>query len=130
VTKPGGYIGLNESTWLKFPPPPEMVIWVSQDIGSTGQPLTSGGWVTLLEHAHLQNISMKTIKINVQDESKELLKRYGILGMLGVFGRMLRLYIKNSAYRDFVRGVGKSGVVPKNIDAYFAYGLFAGQKND
>jgi arsenite methyltransferase len=25
VTKPGGYIGLNESTWLKIPPPPEMI---------------------------------------------------------------------------------------------------------
>jgi arsenite methyltransferase len=24
VTKPGGYIGLNESTWLKVPPPPEL----------------------------------------------------------------------------------------------------------
>ena len=25
VTKPGGYVGLNESTWPKVPPAPEMV---------------------------------------------------------------------------------------------------------
>lgn len=25
VTKPGGYVGLNESVWLKVPPPPEIV---------------------------------------------------------------------------------------------------------
>jgi len=128
VTKPGGYLGLNESTWLKSPPPPEIVAWVSQDIGGTAQPLTSDGWVSKLENAQLQNIISKTNQINVQDESKELLNRYGLLGMLGVFGRMLRLYLKSSAYRDFVRGVGKSGVIPKNIDSYFAYGLFVGQK--
>ena len=128
VTKPGGYLGLNESTWLKSPPPPEIVAWVSQDIGGTAQPLTSDGWVSKLENAQLQNIISKTNQINVQDESKELLNRYGLLGMLGVFGRMLRLYLQSSAYRDFVRGVGKSGVIPKNIDSYFAYGLFVGQK--
>ena len=33
VTKPGGYVGLNESTWLKVPPPPEMVAWASPGCG-------------------------------------------------------------------------------------------------
>jgi SAM-dependent methyltransferase len=128
VTKPTGYVGLNESTWLKYPPPPEIVAWVSQDIGGSAQPLTSLAWVSLLDQAELHNITAKTIDIDVKDESKELLNRYGILDMLGVFWRMLSLYLKSSDYRDFVRGVGKSGVVPKKIDAYFAYGLFVGQK--
>lgn len=130
VTKLGGYIGLNESTWLKFPPPSEIVAWVSQDIGGTAQPLTSDEWIYLLECAGINDIISNTININIQDESKELLTRYGFFGMLGVFGRMLRLYIKSSDYRDFVRGVGKSGVIPKNILDYFAYGLYAGQKKD
>lgn len=34
VTKPGEYIGLNESTWLKVPPPPELIAWASQDLGA------------------------------------------------------------------------------------------------
>jgi arsenite methyltransferase len=29
VTKPGGYVGLNESVWLKVPPPPELIAWAS-----------------------------------------------------------------------------------------------------
>jgi ubiquinone/menaquinone biosynthesis C-methylase UbiE len=44
VTKPGGYVGLNESTWLKAPPPPELVAWAAQDLGANVGPLTSGGW--------------------------------------------------------------------------------------
>ena len=34
VTRPGGYVGLNESTWLQTPPPPEMIAWVSQEVGA------------------------------------------------------------------------------------------------
>ena len=41
VTKPGGYVGLNESVWLKAPPPPEVMAWTSQNVGANVQPLTS-----------------------------------------------------------------------------------------
>jgi len=41
VTKPGGFVGLNESTWLKVPPPPELVAWASQDLGASVKPMTS-----------------------------------------------------------------------------------------
>jgi arsenite methyltransferase len=128
VTKPGGYVGLNESTWLKVPPPPEMVAWVSQDIGANVIPLTSSEWVGLMETAGLTGITVKTLKVNVQDESKAILQRYGFGGMLAVFGRMLRLYLKNPAYRKFVKEVQKGGLTPKNLDEYFGYGLYIGQK--
>jgi len=38
VTKPGGYVGLNETAWLKVPPPPEVVAWAAQDVGASVQP--------------------------------------------------------------------------------------------
>jgi arsenite methyltransferase len=128
VTKPGGYVGLNESTWLKSPPTPEMVAWVSQDIGGGASPLTPEEWVGLLETAGLNNVSAKTYKINVQDETKGILRRYGFGGMLTIWSRMLGLYIRNPAYRKFVKEVGKTGIVPKNLEEYFGYGLYIGQK--
>jgi ubiquinone/menaquinone biosynthesis C-methylase UbiE len=30
VTRTGGYVGLNETVWLKVPPPPEVVAWAAQ----------------------------------------------------------------------------------------------------
>jgi arsenite methyltransferase len=51
VTEAGGYVGLSESTWPKTPPPPELVAWVSQDVGASVKPLTSNEWVELLENA-------------------------------------------------------------------------------
>lgn len=128
VTKAGGYIGLNESTWLKCPPPPELVAWVSQDIGTDAKPLASNEWVGLLEAAGLREIIVKTHKVNIQDESKGILRRYGCGGMLSVFWRMLFLYVRSPAYRKFVKEVQEGGITPKNLDEYFGYGLFVGQK--
>ena len=128
VTKPGGYIGLNESTWLKFPPPPEMVAWASQDLGANVNPLTATEWKGLLETAGLRDIIVKTFEINVQDESKGILRRYGCGGLLGVIWRMLSLYFRSAAYRKFVKEVRKEGITPKNLNEYFGYGLYVGRK--
>jgi len=128
VTKPGGYIGLNESVWLKVPPPPEVVAWASQDLGANVKPLTPGDWVGLLEGAGLREIVVRTYAVNVRNEAKEIFRRYGCVGMLGIWGRMLSLYARSPAYRRFVKGVREGGVTPDNLDEYFGYGVYVGRK--
>jgi len=128
VTKPGGYVGLNESTWLKVPPPPEMIAWVSQDIGATVEPLTSAEWTGLLEGAGLGEIVARIREVDVKDEARGILQRYGCLGMLGIWRRTLGLYLKNPAYRRFVKRIREQGLTPDNLDEYFGYGLYVGQK--
>lgn len=128
VIKPGGFVGLNESTWLKSPPPPEMAEWASREIGANVQPLTPEGWMSLLEKAGLKEIVTTTHDIQLKAESKGILQRYGCSGALGIFARMLLLYIKNPEYREFVKKVQKQGVTPANLDEYFGYGLYVGKK--
>lgn len=128
VTKPGGYVGLNEATWLKVPPPPELAAWASQELGAAGEPMASSEWVGLLETAGLRDVIVKTHKINVQNESKGILQRYGCRGMLGILWRMLFLYVRNPAYRTFVKEVQKGSITPKNLEEYFGYGLYVGHK--
>jgi ubiquinone/menaquinone biosynthesis C-methylase UbiE len=128
VTKPGGYIGLNESTWLKTPVPSEMKAWVSQDVGATVEPLTSDEWVGMLRDAGLSELVVKINEINVRDETKGILQRYGCGGMLLVLTRTLSLYFRNPAYRRFVQKVRQDGITPENLDEYFGYGIFVGRK--
>jgi ubiquinone/menaquinone biosynthesis C-methylase UbiE len=128
VLKPGGYVGLNESTWLKTPPPPEMVAWVSQEVGAQVSPLSREGWVTLLENAGLKDLVVTTHSINVRDESKGILRRYGCRGILRTLWRALLLYVRNPAYRSFFKRVREQGVIPKNLHEYFGYGLYVGRK--
>ena len=128
VTKPGGYVGLNESTWMKVPPPPELIAWASQDLGATVKPLTSGEWIGLLEGAGLNDIVVRTYEINVQDEAKGILRRYGHGGMLRILCRTLSLYVRNPDYRKFVKEVREGGITPENLDEYFGYGVYVGRK--
>ena len=128
VTKPGGYVGLNESTWLKVPPPPEVVAWASQDLGASVKPLTSDEWVGLVEGAGLREIVVGTYEINVKNEARGILQRYGCRGILRTLGRALSLYAKNPAYRKFVKKVRGDGITPENLDEYFGYGVYVGRK--
>jgi len=128
VTKAGGYVGLNESTWLQTPPPPEMLAWVSQEVGAQVKPLTREEWVGLLEGAGLEEVTARVHHVDTRDEAGRMMRRYGCLGMLRVWGRTLRLYAKNAAYRRFVKRVRQGGLTPENLDEYFGYGLYVGRK--
>lgn len=128
VTKPGGYVGLAESTWLKTPPPPELVAWASQDVGASVQPLTSDEWVGLLENAGLVDIAMRIHPVDTKKEARLLLRRYGYGGMIRNMLRVLVMYIRNPAYRRFVKNVRQEGIVPANLDEYFGYGMYVGRK--
>jgi ubiquinone/menaquinone biosynthesis C-methylase UbiE len=128
VTKPGGYVGLNESTWLKVPPPPEVIAWASQDLGASVKPLTSDEWVGLLQGADLSDITARLYRINTKDEARGILRRYGRRGMARVMLRTLGLYARSPAYRRFVKGVREGGLTPENLDEYFGYGVYVGRK--
>ncbi len=128
VLKPGGYIGLNESTWISYPPPQEIIDWVSQDLGMSAEPLQAEEWEKLLLEAGLREVFTEVEEVDLRDESRGLLKRYGCGGMLGIIGRMFALYLKNPAYRGFVKSTQQDGVVPDAINQYFGYGLFVGKK--
>lgn len=128
VTKPGGYVGLNEGTWLKTPPPPEVVAWASQDLGASVKPLTPEAWAGLLEGAGLTEIIVEVSGINTREEAKGLVRRYGYGGMLRSIIRMISMYTRNPAYRRFVKEVRNEGVIPDNLEEYFGLGMYVGKK--
>jgi len=128
VTKPGGYIGLNESTWILYPPPRELLEWAAQDLGENVHPLMESGWKGLLETAGLKEILTKVYRVDLNEESKGMLQRYGCTGTISVMGRMLRLYFGNPAYRKFVKEVKQGGVIPAHLVDYFGYGIYVGRK--
>jgi ubiquinone/menaquinone biosynthesis C-methylase UbiE len=128
VTKPGGYVGLNESTWIKVPPPPELVAWASQDLGAHVKPLTSDDWTGLLEDAGLTEIVVNVYEVRARKEAKEIVRRYGYGGMLRIIFRGLSLYARNPAYRRFVKEAREEGIKPDNLKEYFGYGIYVGRK--
>lgn len=128
VTKPGGHVGMNESTWLKSSPPPEVVAWWSVEYGGTPQFHTAEDWVRLMKSAGLKQVTDKTYNISFSSGFTDLVNRYGLWEMLKVYGRMFSLYRRSPEYREFLGNVKESGRMPEGTMEYFGYGIYVGQK--
>ncbi len=127
VVKPGGLVGLNESTWLQSPTP-ELKAWLSQEMAANATAYTAEEWEGLLENAGLRDLVVRTSKIDTREEALGSFRRYGCGGFLQIIGRVLRLYLRNPEYRDFVRETREAGIIPKNTEEYMGYGLYVGRK--
>ena len=123
VTKPGGYVGLNEEIWLKTPPT-ELVEFAKRTWEIKAQVPTADGWVGLLEGVGLRNIVVVTYKLNARRESTQV-QRYRFQDMWRMFYRTLFLYIKSSAFRRYMKD---RKYLPKNLFEYLGYAIFVGRK--
>jgi len=123
VTRPGGYVGINEELWLETPPA-QMVerirhIWdIKPDIP------TLEGWIGLLEGAGLRDIVVRTYKFSARREFSQI-KRYSFQDMGRMFYRTLFLYIKNPAFRRYM---AERRHLPKGLFNYLGYAIFVGRK--
>jgi len=120
VTKPGGYVGLNEATWVKTPPPAGLVEYLSGVFGIQGEILDVTGWQDLLTCAGLADIVTSVLAADTLST-----KRDDLLDVLRVWPRVLHLYVTSSTFRKFIR---ETLSVPKDLLDYFGYGVYVGRK--
>lgn len=125
VTKPGGYVGLNETTWLKTPAPPAVTAYISQDLSFGASFLTAVGWSELLTRAGLTGVTSEVIKPDQKAEARGLMKRYGYGFMMGTMLHILKWYLTDANYREAARNATSA---PPDIMEYVGYGLYTGQK--
>jgi ubiquinone/menaquinone biosynthesis C-methylase UbiE len=123
ITKPGGYVGLNESFWTKEPSL-KMIELVQDSIG--GSIPTREAWQALWEASRLRNRVVSLRQVETGAEIKDRLGWVGWRWALRGLGRMLRLSITNPALRHSVKKFfGKP-----SLDSMqeIGYGLFVGKK--
>jgi ubiquinone/menaquinone biosynthesis C-methylase UbiE len=128
VVRAGGYVGLNESTWIKDNPPPEVAAWVSQDLADNAELLSPEGWVALMENAGLMDINAKVYTTDTRSSGQQIFKQYGLGNIIMAWGRALGLYMKDPGYRLFIKELKDSGTIPDQLFDYFGYGLYVGRK--
>jgi ubiquinone/menaquinone biosynthesis C-methylase UbiE len=119
VAKPGGTIGLNEATWLKAPPPQEIIGFLSRTVGFKGELFTSDGWKQLLERQGLKEIMVRTNKAESLSNPMENIK-----DLLRSFPQVLYGLIRRPKFRALIK---MSLSIPKNLLDYFGYGLYVGR---
>jgi ubiquinone/menaquinone biosynthesis C-methylase UbiE len=122
VTKPGGYVGLNESCWTENPTP-NLVALVRRDLG-TDIP-TAEAWQSLWAASGLRNQTAEIYQIDVGKEVRDRLQWIGARWALNAFGRLVYLYLTNPGARSSIKAqFGSTGDSIKSM----AYGIFTGMK--
>ncbi len=122
VTKPGGYVGLNEGFWTEQPSP-ELVALARDAVGPCVPTIET--WQVLWEASGLQERVVRTRQVDARTEVKSRIQWIGWRWLLRAWGRALRLYIANPAIRQSIK---KQFDVPPEVFQYLGYGLFIGKK--
>jgi arsenite methyltransferase len=125
VTRPGGYVGMNESTWIKEPFPPELVAFLYYSRMERMMILEPYGWKGLLVSAGLDEIVAHTYEISRRKEVVYQLELIGVQEFLRMWARMLNEYVLHPSRRDAIRNKLHP---PQDYFTYVGYGIYAGKK--
>jgi len=122
VTRPGGYVGLNES-FFTIAPAPEVSAIVRRELG-VDIPLVQT-WQTLWESSGLHDRVVNLHQIHARHEIQDRLRWIGAWWTLKAFGRLFRLYLTQPAARQSLKAqFGSSAGSLRTM----GYGIFVGRK--
>ena len=125
VTRPGGYVGMNES-FLTQALSPEMTERLEQTLGGIEMPMLET-WQALWEASGLQDRTLQTYAIDARKEVRDRIRWIGVRWSLEAFARLFRLYLTRPEARVSVREQYGSTA---NVLANLKYALFVGRKRE
>jgi len=121
VTRPGGYIGLNESYWIQQPSP-ELL---SYSIAIGPEIITEAEWRAIWEATPLEACTVQARNLEIKQEVRDRIKWVGWRSILPAWGRVLRLLLSNRRTRSAIKELFDS---PTELFNYMGYALFVGRK--
>jgi ubiquinone/menaquinone biosynthesis C-methylase UbiE len=130
VTKPGGHVGINEGTWLSYPPPQDLVQYIA-DTMEKAEFLSPEGWQKLLETAGLDDIHSKIYKLSMLEQWRNQmggLSSGDRRDTLRAFREFISLYFRDPQFRKYARKITPSGSTLRQFFKYIGYGLYVGRK--
>lgn len=125
LIKPGGYVGLNEVTWLQTPPQ-DLAVYLFRVMGAKF--MTCNGWKELLESSGLRETVALTYKTNAISQWTSEVRQFEFSDFIKAWCRYFYMFVKNRAARKFTK---EALSFPRSIFSlfqYFGYGLYAGRK--
>lgn len=130
VAKSGGYVGMNEGTWINHPPPADLAEYIRNTMENAVF-LNQEGWENLLVEAGLGDIQSVIYELSILDQWKNQ------MGGLSsgdkretwkAFGSFLSLYLRDPDFRKYARKITPSRSTLRQFFKYVGYGLYAGRK--
>jgi cyclopropane fatty-acyl-phospholipid synthase-like methyltransferase len=121
VTKPGGYVGLNEVHWTREPT--EDLRRQSASLGTAV--ITEGEWWAIWNGTSLVERTMQSRRLDARQEVRDRVAWIGWRSILAAWGRMLKLLITDLRVRTALRA--QAGGTTQYVGC-LGYGLLVGRK--
>jgi cyclopropane fatty-acyl-phospholipid synthase-like methyltransferase len=129
VTRPGGYVGLNESTWLKTPLPTEVAELFSGGIFAGASLETADAWKELLAGSGVKDVVVRIHTLTNRRDLMDRMQWFGLRGILGNAYRIVSFARSSPANRKAVKTIMSMQLnIPKNLYDYYGYGMYVGRK--
>jgi arsenite methyltransferase len=126
VARPGGYVGLNEVTWIQTPPP--QLVRYAALIMAGADFLTAAGWQALLEGATLGDLAVIQRRFDARSQFVEELRQLDVREYFRAWYRFLTQSVTNPAYRKFTKEVMSAPSEIFNFMRHIGYGIYVGRK--
>lgn len=132
VTRPGGYVGLNEAFLLTEIPSPR-VLELARQMGT--DMVSLGAWTQLLDASGLRDRVTRAYRVDPAREVRSRMRWIGLRWLVKGWARALRVYVTQPSLRPALEtqlGAARDmpGDEPGAPSAWtsFGYGLFVGRK--
>lgn len=125
VLKYGGFLGLNEVTWISNPSH-EIEEYCRRVMGLVAE--REDGWLSLLAEAGFKNMGSS---VNVMSWWGQIRADFELQSMdlFRIWGRFFNLYLRETEYRKSVNRLAWEAVhIPRKFNRYYGYGLYLGRK--
>jgi len=132
VTRPGGYVGLNEAFLLTEAPSPR-VVELARQMGT--EMVSLDAWKALWEASGLQDRVVRAYHIDPVREVRSRMRWIGLRWLVRGWARALRVYVTQPSLRPALetqlgaaRDTPGEGPGSPSAWASFGFGLFVGRK--
>lgn len=125
VLKDGGFLGLNEVTWISNPSR-EVDEYCRRVMGLMAE--TEDVWLSLLMESGFKDINSS---VNRMNQWKQMKGDFQLQSMdfFKIWGRFFNLYLHETEYRKSANHLAWEALhIPRGFNRYYGYGLYVGQK--
>ncbi len=130
VLKSGGYIGLTEASWVKSPPPVDLVEFLSVSMQGAAF-LKPEAWLALLEEGGLTELHSEVFHLTAMSQLASDLSGQSwqdIGDRFRAMGAFIGQYLKDVETRRYAKTLMPSRRTIKDLFTYFGYGIYTGRK--
>jgi len=122
VTKPGGYVGMNETVWLRRPSDAKVM---EQATGLGAYIVTADEWERLWATSGLLDRTVTVQPIGIRDEALSRIQWVGWRWVLRAWGRLIGLLAKHPEAREAIRAQLRA---PAGVVGLMGFALASGRK--